>query len=264
MKPLFTTSWDDGHPLDFRVAEMLSHHGLTGTFYIPRTAPTGVMSEQQIRQLSRSYEIGAHTINHVFLTEAPPGIADEEITSSRAWVENITGIPCKMFCPPAGKFNANHLDMIKSAGFLGLRTVELYSLDAPRHQNGLLLMPTTLQSHPHKPLALIKNAIKRFNLKNLWRYIRHGNAADWPKAASALIQLTQKQNAVFHLWGHTWELEEAAQWTRLNQVFEMMSRCTPQIACVTNTAVCETVSQVAVGGTTSTSVIDAARPHRSQ
>lgn len=25
---LFTTSWDDGHPLDARVAELLSRHGL--------------------------------------------------------------------------------------------------------------------------------------------------------------------------------------------------------------------------------------------
>ena len=27
-----TTSWDDGHPLDFRVAELLAKYGLPGTF----------------------------------------------------------------------------------------------------------------------------------------------------------------------------------------------------------------------------------------
>ena len=40
MKPstCITTSWDDGHPLDLRVAELLAKYGLQGTFYVPMTA----------------------------------------------------------------------------------------------------------------------------------------------------------------------------------------------------------------------------------
>ena len=34
---IITTSWDDGHPLDFKLAELLNKYNLKGTFYIPRS-----------------------------------------------------------------------------------------------------------------------------------------------------------------------------------------------------------------------------------
>ncbi len=238
MPPLFTTSWDDGHPLDFRVADMLRRHGLTGTFYIPRTAPTGVMSEAEIRQLSQSFEIGAHTLNHVFLTQTPTLQARQEISDSRLWVQSLTGQACIMFCPPAGKFSSAHVRMIRDAGFVGLRSVEMLSLSPPRLHRGLLIMPTTLQAHPHKPLSLLKNFAKRFSIQNLWRYILHGNASDWPSAAASLLNLTARHGGVFHLWGHSWELEQANQWSRLDQVFALMAQFTKDSPCLTNSAIC--------------------------
>ena len=42
-----TTSWDDGHPLDYRIAEMLQEYGLRGTFYIPKQASTGTMPARE-------------------------------------------------------------------------------------------------------------------------------------------------------------------------------------------------------------------------
>src|SRR5579862_2043647 len=139
-----TTSWDDGHPLDFRLAELLTRHGLKATFYIPREASTGVMSESGIRALARDFEIGAHTMHHVFLDTADPKLAEQEIRDSRKWVEDITGKACPMFCPPGGKFDSSHLKLIESAGFSALRSVELLSLDSPRSCHVLKLMPTTL------------------------------------------------------------------------------------------------------------------------
>ena len=56
-----TTSWDDAHPLDLRIAEMLARHNLSGTFYAPRSAETEVMPLADLRELSRGFEIGAHT-----------------------------------------------------------------------------------------------------------------------------------------------------------------------------------------------------------
>jgi len=35
MKAVYiTTSWDDGHVLDMRLASLLTHYGFKGTFYI--------------------------------------------------------------------------------------------------------------------------------------------------------------------------------------------------------------------------------------
>lgn len=30
---IITTSWDDGHPLDLKIAELLDKYGINGTFY---------------------------------------------------------------------------------------------------------------------------------------------------------------------------------------------------------------------------------------
>src|SRR3954447_24640572 len=70
MKPVayITTSWDDGHPLDARVAELLAKYNLPGTFYVPRTSEYGTMSAGQLVELSSAFEIGAHTVRHVVLT----------------------------------------------------------------------------------------------------------------------------------------------------------------------------------------------------
>ena len=36
---IVTTSWDDGHSTDLRVAELLAAHGLKGTFYVAFNHP---------------------------------------------------------------------------------------------------------------------------------------------------------------------------------------------------------------------------------
>ena len=74
------------------------------------------MNEAQIRQLSQQFEIGAHTLHHVFLTQVPDSLAQQEIADSKAWVQSITGRECPLFCPPAGKFKSRHLRMIRGAG----------------------------------------------------------------------------------------------------------------------------------------------------
>ncbi len=67
-----------------------------------------------------------------------------------------------MFCPPGGKFNERRLQQIAAAGFKGVRTVEMISVAAPVQQDGLLIMPTSLQAHPHSSTVYIRNILKRY------------------------------------------------------------------------------------------------------
>ena len=231
--PCLTTSWDDGHPLDFRVADLLSKYGLTGTFYIPRRCSTPTMSEEQVRELSRFFEIGAHTMNHVFLNSCGDQTAKQEIEDSKQWVEAITGKPCTMFCPPGGKFNDRRLAQIRVAGFKAVRTVEMISVAHPTMQNGLLMMPTSLQAHPHTSAVYIRNILKRRG-RNLWLYITKGREPDWPSLAERLLRTALAQNGVFHLWGHSWELEESQQWSRLEHVLKLMSELRKSAPCLSN------------------------------
>jgi len=173
-----TTSWDDGHPLDLRVAELLTKHRMSGTFYIPRIAENETMSAVHIRQLSLAFEIGAHTLHHADLTRATEQQAWQEIAGSKAWLEDNIGQPCRMFCPPKGKYSRRTLEAVRRAGFFGLRSVELLSLDFPRREAGIMLLPTTIQAYPQGSLAFAKNAIKRMALKNLLRLMTHGRSTD--------------------------------------------------------------------------------------
>jgi peptidoglycan-N-acetylglucosamine deacetylase len=234
-----TTSWDDGHPLDLRVAELLAKYGLPGTFYVPMTSEHGTMTVAQIRELGAAFEIGAHTLHHVDLTGAPDQQARREIVDSKSWIEDSTGVPCPMFCPPKGRYSGRHLDLIRQAGYRGVRTVELLSLAFPRSTAGLLLLPTTVQAQPHGLPAYARNAIKRAAFRNLWLYIAHGRSTDWPTLVRSLLNHALKRGGVFHLWGHSWELQENEQWRRLDEVLRFMSQFSGSVPGLSNIQLCQ-------------------------
>ncbi|MGA2494105.1 MAG: polysaccharide deacetylase family protein [Roseiarcus sp.] len=236
-----TTSWDDGDPMDLRVADLLSKYGIAGTFYVPATTESGTMSAAQLRELSRDFEIGSHTLHHVDLTRVADQTAWREIADSRIWVEDNTGVSCLCFCPPLGRCEGRHLRMIRKAGYLGLRSVELLSIDFPRRQAELLLIPTTVQAFPHRFSTFARNAIKRRAAANLWRFLLYGRAVEWPVMAEALLQHVIARGGVFHLWGHSWELQESSQWRRLEDVLRLMGGLAAQAPALTNGQLCLTL-----------------------
>ena len=66
-----TTSWDDGHKLDIRLAAMLERAGVAGTFYIaPRSCEIpddARLTPNEIRSLATGFEIGGHPLTHARL-----------------------------------------------------------------------------------------------------------------------------------------------------------------------------------------------------
>ena len=156
-----TTSWDDGHPLDLRVAELLARYGLQGTFYVPMTSERPTMTASQVREIAACFEVGAHTLHHADLTTLDDAAAGAEIAGSKAWVEDVVGAACPCFCFPKGHFRRGHLALARGAGISVVRTTELLSLDRPRRRDGLLVMPTTVQARPHSPAVYARNSAKR-------------------------------------------------------------------------------------------------------
>jgi peptidoglycan/xylan/chitin deacetylase (PgdA/CDA1 family) len=234
----FTTSWDDGHPLDLRIAELLARYGLTGTFYLPMESGRETMAPTAIRQISSLFEVGAHTLHHVNLSAVSDTRAREEIMESKAWIEYVTGKRCAMFCFPKGHFRRSHLRFVKEAGYAGARTVELLSVDFPQPKAGISLMPTTIQAFPHTGLAYARNLAKRFAFGNLRSYVLHGRSTDWLRLVESFQMLSLRKGGVFHLWGHSWEIEKQAQWRRLEEALRFMSQFTQEAPCLTNIEVC--------------------------
>ena len=231
---LVTTSWDDGHPLDLRIADLLGRYSLTGTFYIPRDGGWPTMTAAEIRQLASQFEMGAHTLDHTPLDRAPDDEALHQLSGSREWIEDITGKPCRAFCFPGGKYRREQLPLVRGAGYLSARTVELLSTDLPRRVEGLLLIPTTVQAYPHSPLAYARNALTRRSLANLFHARAFFCGRDWYELGVTLLERTLGRGGVFHLWGHSWEIEQEHQWDRLEKLLAVIAANKGKVTCLTN------------------------------
>jgi peptidoglycan/xylan/chitin deacetylase (PgdA/CDA1 family) len=234
-----TTSWDDGHPLDLRIAELLAKYGLRGTFYVPLENSRPTLSAEQIRDLSSGFEIGAHTVHHSILTDLSNDAARAEIAGSKEYIEEITGKPCATFCFPSGRFGTAHIHMLAEAGFTAARTVELLSLERPYTKWGISMIPTTAQAHRQPTRSYLRNAVKRFRLKTLWSFLVHDNhGTDWAAMAISLLRRAKESGGVFHLWGHSWEIEENQQWPALERVLAAMAEASQFAPCATNAELC--------------------------
>ncbi len=87
--------------------------------------PSGViMDRRQLARLARAgMDLGAHTVNHPILTRTEPGEAEDEIHSSRATLEAITGSSVRLFAYPYGRpgadYDAQHVELVRRLGFAG-------------------------------------------------------------------------------------------------------------------------------------------------
>jgi peptidoglycan-N-acetylglucosamine deacetylase len=218
---LITTSWDDGHILDFKLAELLDKYNLQGTFYIPkRNAENIVMSENQIVQLSKQFEIGGHTLNHVRLRKNLSHHFAKEIDGCYLWLNDLLGYYPKSFCFPGGIYNKQAIHQAYKSGFKVLRTTELlssnYSLDRK-------LMGTTLQVFEHTSIVYLKHLIKRGRIQNLIRWLSTNSSSDLLRLSDFFLNEVEKNSGCFHIWGHSWEIDKEGLWGKLEILFQHLA-----------------------------------------
>jgi len=212
-----TTSWDDGDVLDKRLARLLSEYNLKGTFYITKNRKDR-LSEDDIRSIAIEHEVGAHTLTHPDLRVESNFIKEKEIKGSRDWLLRVTGQVPKMFCYPKGLYDDSVIREVVMAGFIGARTTELntitYSL--PYKQK------TTLQVYPfpfrkHYPRKLLQPFQQR--AWGLWQLgVPPWRMYSWLSVARAAFDIALERGEVFHLWGHSWEIEKYGMWDELEEL----------------------------------------------
>lgn len=234
-KPLFTSSWDDGHPLDTRLAELLQRHGCKATFFVPSANREGlpVLSDAQIRLLAANgFEIGSHTLDHCYLTSVDAKTAQEQIAMGKMRLEAALGEAVEGFCYPGGKFRAEHCEMVRKAGFTYARTtVNLHGEVNPDP----FAMPVSIQCYPHSAAVYLRN----FALYGSWgRRIRMLPAALSAKNLSSRLKNTLDavcmRGGVFHLWGHSWELDRIDGWSVLDDFLSYVAERIPAEDRLTN------------------------------
>ncbi|MGO9975960.1 MAG: polysaccharide deacetylase family protein [Solirubrobacteraceae bacterium] len=217
---IVTTSWDDGHVLDLKVAELLNRYGLSGTFYIaPRSTelrPRDRLRPEHVRELATSFEIGGHTLTHPRLPRIEEAQAAKEIEDGKVELEQIIGARVTSFAYPGGAYDERHVLMVRRAGFEVARTVRRFVVSAPADP---FQMHTTLHGYRHwsDVAAIARHADFRpvITMRQFW---------NWDTLAVALFDLVYQRGGVFHLWGHSWEIARNDDWDRLERVFAHVAR----------------------------------------
>ena len=213
----FTTSWDDGHPLDLRLAELLNRYGFRGTFYVPLTNREGlpVLPVAGLRELDALGEVGSHTLDHWYLPTLSDGAARQQIHDGRVALENAVGHSIAGFCYPGGKFRRAHRDMVEAEGFSYARTTRNLTFEPDGHP---FERPTTLQFYPHSRAVYLSNWIKHGNQRQRLSFaVRAIATPDLLPLLKACLLSARSIGGTFHLWGHSWELDSFGGWALLDE-----------------------------------------------
>jgi peptidoglycan/xylan/chitin deacetylase (PgdA/CDA1 family) len=224
---VFTSSWDDGHPLDLRLAELLNRRGFTGTFYIPLRNQEGlpVLDPSGIRELATLAELGSHTHDHRYLTTLDMPAARKQIRDGKRALEQIVGEAVDGFCYPGGKYSTAHRLMVEEAGFRYARTVVNFSDGSSTDPYQI---PTSLQLYPHSRAVYIRNWLRYGEWGERYRLARIAvSNSDLLTCLKAALREVQRRGGVFHVWGHSWELEKIGGWQLLDEFLRYAADIVP-------------------------------------
>jgi len=220
---ILTTSWDDGHPLDIKLLELIEKYNLKATFYIPLSNPENpVMGTNLIKEISACQEIGGHTLHHSYLNQLNYKLAEFEITQSKVLLEEIIGREITAFCFPGGKYSNRDILLIKKAGYLFGRTTKLLTFSKPDYS----IMDTSIQIQNHSSITLFNHSIKHLNIQPILTnsFFLPFNR-NFLKLAEHNLSKYIDSNSVFHIWGHSWEIEQFCLWKQLEELFQFISAC---------------------------------------
>lgn len=207
---IVTTSWDDGHKLDLKLANLLRKYNIGATFYISplnhELENKDLLTESDIKKLSKDFEIGAHTLMHPNLTALSHQEAFSEIAKSKKCLEKITGKEITAFCYPYGKYNTPIVKTVKKAGFKLARITKRfeYSVGNPFE------LATSTHAYSHLSDLVNPNIIYKYKTNN------------WEVLAKKQFNYVLENGGVFHLWGHSWEINKNKGWRKLENVLSFI------------------------------------------
>ena len=177
------------------------------------------MPPSRILELSRHFEIGGHTLNHIRLNIPDLELIKTEVEGSFNWLKELMGYNPVSFCFPGGKYNALSARAVFDAGYQLARTTELLSTSNGNHN----ILPTTVQVYQHPAGTYIRHLIKRRRWQNLYQWLQSGSGSSLEALTNSFLDKVEKNEGVFHLWGHSWEIEERGLWKKLEFLLKILS-----------------------------------------
>ncbi|QOC22026.1 polysaccharide deacetylase family protein [Wenzhouxiangella sp. AB-CW3] len=114
-------TFDDGDASNVEKAlPMLQEAGLTAVFFITRNfvGQRGMISRAGIRKLADAgMVIGSHGLSHRFLNTLSPAALAIELSSSRDFLQQITGREVKLLSLPGGRGGPREIEAAHTAGY---------------------------------------------------------------------------------------------------------------------------------------------------
>ncbi len=229
---IITTSWDDGHPLDRKLADLLARYGIPATFYFPaERAKRGCMGPDDMREIGRSFDVGGHTCHHVNLRSVPAGEARKEISEGKSRIEDIIGRALTSFCYPYGGYDAGVARMVREAGFAGARTMRSLT----RRLDDAFRMGSMVCAADWAPASYLKHSLVARDAGLLLFLSRNGLFfRGWDRIANETLDFVLANGGIWHLWGHSWEIDANGDWQRLEAVLRRVGALSGQAALLDN------------------------------
>jgi len=211
--------------LDLKLAELLEKYDIPATFYIPINHPErDCMGANEIREIAESFDIGGHTYNHVNLPRVSIEEAKREVVEGKKKLEDITGKEIVSFSYPHGSFNDEITKVVKEAGFSGARTVKIFA----RNIKDPFKMGTMIEATAYG--TYVRHIIKSKDFKLLGFMLRKNLVyRSWDEVAIRTLDFVIENRGIWHLWGHSWEIDAAKDWARLERVFKKIGKLSKEV-----------------------------------
>tara|TARA_B100001167_G_scaffold190808_1_gene158578 strand:+ start:1794 stop:2519 length:726 start_codon:yes stop_codon:yes gene_type:complete len=219
-KTIITTSWDDGHPLDLKLGKLLKENSIKGTFYTPITNwANESLNLDEIEKLSNDFEIGGHTYNHAILTLIPEQRMNLELLDSKTILEKKTNREIISFCYPLGQYNDNIKKHVKDAGYLGARTSKIFKTSYSDSFEFHPTIHTTNRNFLSKGKGVLENIGHSSSLVFKGKIFKH-----WSEIAKESLKHVLENGGIWHLWGHSWEIEQNGDWEILADILNFVKQ----------------------------------------
>ncbi len=122
-------TFDDGCETDLLfAAPVLRQLGFGATLYVTSgwSGRSGHLTHSQLRELSSlGFEIGCHSMNHVYFTDLSDSALRQEIVDAKLQLEQIVGLSVEQLSCPGGRFDRRVAEVAQNAGYLTVATSQI-------------------------------------------------------------------------------------------------------------------------------------------
>ena len=186
--------------------------------YIPIANPENkVISSDLIRTIAKDFEIGGHTYNHTWLTQLDENTMSYELRESKNVLESIVRREVVSFCYPRGLYNKKVIEKVKQSGYKIARTTKSLctTLSTP------LECHPTIHAFDYNLIAKGKHVVTASDRSLATKLLLYGSIFKrWDMIAKKSLDHVLENGGIWHLWGHSWEINRYDNWPLLRDVLE--------------------------------------------